>query len=303
MRKNRILLFVLTVCMLLLISGCNKDETEKIGVVDKKRIFQESVFASEIKAMDEQIAKLEEGLAAKKGEVQKQLVEKERQANVDMQQTWQKRAQEKEQELNNAIVAKHKDFLEQKEQEFRNFVTTIEQDVNSQLDTLVAKLVNNPNLSDEERKQIEKEIEDTKKQAESKIKEKNNLIQSEVNAKLADDRVAMNSTMETFAQNLREELFEKHKKELDAFAESLLGDDQKAQNELKNKQTELMKKADTSIKDAIKQVSQEKKLDVVFIEYQANIAAIDITEDVLKKLKDDNANADSSKNKEEEKKS
>lgn len=284
MTKNKKLFLFMTLFMLLLVSGCDSNKVT-LGVVDRERIFKESVYHDEIKSLNDQIIELEKQLAGKKVEVEKQLKEKEEAANRAIQQDGEARVRAREEQLHNELMEKHKDFLVQKEQEFITFATTVENEVNGELNALMKKLADG-SLSEEQSKNIEKTVQDIKSQGEQKIRTKEAQIREEVNAQLAGDRSAVSATLGQFAQSVREELFAKHKKELDTFAEELLGEGQKQQNQLKEKHDALSKTVDESIKGAIKEVAEAKKLDTVFVDYFANSNAVDITDDVLKKIKE-----------------
>ena len=286
---------IITLFLLLLISACKSDKVT-YGVVDRERILKESVYREEIEGLNAQIAELENQLSSKKLQVEKEIREKEESIERASQQEWQARVKAREEQLNTELLEKHKDFFAQKEREFVDFVTLVENEVNGKLNDLMAKLADGT-LPEAERQNIDVIVEDIKTKGEQRLKAKNDEIKNEVDGRLAEDRRAMSATLGQFANNVREEIFEKYRKEIDTFAEGLLGEGQRQQTLLKEKHDALSKTFDENIHAAIEEVAKAKGLETVFIKYFVNVNATDITSEVLQKVKENKEKGSAAGNK------
>ena len=280
--KNKKAMLALIVFIAALLGGCS-EEPARVGLFDRAKVAREKAIFGEVDTLNAEIALLEGLLREKKTELQEDLREMEAEENESLREEWTSAVEQREARLNDALNEKFKGFLEEKNREMKDFIASVENEANKKLDEITKKAMS-PLITETQLVELEKAADEVKAQADEKIKEKDGLIQKEINDTLADSRAAAKRNLDEYALSLREKLEAERNRRLREFAEEQLGDDQKKQNDLIARRDALQKDINERISKAVEATAKGKKLEIVFSQVFANIKAIDITGEVIANL-------------------
>ncbi|SJZ47602.1 OmpH family outer membrane protein [Selenihalanaerobacter shriftii] len=165
----------------------------------------------------------------------------------------------RKQELNDKkheLEKKLKEFISQQQKEANKKFKTYQQELTNQMNNKVMK----------RKKEANEELQ-------SYVQKQQKLLKEEMQNKQANLSEKLQGTIVEAEKQLSSSIETKNKKLVDGLDE--------LKNGQKSLQTEIMK----DIKAEIAKVAKEKELDVVLIDYRNNIAAVDITDEVIIKLK------------------
>lgn len=285
MRKN-IFLILIIILLMSVFSGCFGGK-KTIGIIDHKKVLDDSGYGAQLNELQSEAEKFDASLADKRETLRKEFAQKEKEANEKMQSVVQERMKSKAISLERQVQERNKDFVAAKEKEMREYVATVEKETNDKLDEL-AKQTQRFDIKEDERKNLESQAAYVKSEATKKIYEKDVALKKEVQDKLTPEYEAMRPQMDAYSQEVQKEVYEQQSKELREYAEKMLGDDQRKQNELKEKIAALLKDVDTKINEAVEAVAKQKKLEIVFTSAIGKQGAVNITDDVVKYLKEQN---------------
>ena len=280
--KNKKAMLALIVFIAALLGGCS-EEPARVGLFDRAKVAREKAIFGEVDTLNAEIALLEGLLREKKAELQEDLREMEAEENESLREEWTSAVEQREARLNDALNEKFKGFLEEKNREMKDFIASVENEANKKLDEITKKAMS-PLITETQLVELEKAADEVKAQADEKIKEKDGLIQQDINDILADSRAAAKRNLDEYAFSLREKLEAERNRRLREFAEEQLGDDQKKQNDLIARRDALQKDINERISKAVEATAKGKKLEIVFSQVFANIKAIDITGEVIANL-------------------
>jgi Skp family chaperone for outer membrane proteins len=277
--KYRVLVWSLFLAAPLLAGGCSffAPEPAATGVFEYDKVVRESIVWRELNSLTQEIAGLEESLREKKSILENSLKEKEEAAEQAVRKEWAAALKAREEQINEEFQEKYKDLLEKQNQKIQDFIAQTEAEANRQL----AALAEQAALSEDEIKARAREI---KEQAEEKIRARHAELGKEIEDATAEDRANTDREMRLYADELAESLRARTRNELRDFAEELLGDDQKRQNELKERHTILTRQADEDLRRAAARAAEAKDLTAVITNFVANPGAIDLTDDIIKEL-------------------
>jgi Skp family chaperone for outer membrane proteins len=268
-----------------LAAGCaRQEERVTVGVIDRDRIMREPSVAGALQSLDKKIADLEAELRDKKVEAQDELQEREEKTAAAIREEWLAAVKKREETLNKELEEKHKDFFAEKDKQMQDFIQAAESEINSKL-SLLAQQAQSPLTTEAQLRELERQAAQLRGLGEERVKAKDDEIRQEVEQKIAGDVQVLRRELDDYAAGLKERLQEKQREEMREFAENLLGEEQKRQNEFAAERELLTHNIAERLEAAVMAVAGEKQLTVVLGSFAVNIGALDITEEVLTRLK------------------
>lgn len=283
MRKNAILLLLIIVLTGML-TGC-ADEKNTVGLIDSKKALDDSGYGEQLKKLQEEMMKFETALADRREAFKKEFSQKEQQANESIRAALQSRMQSKGESLEKEVQERNKDFIAAKEQEMYAYIASVEKETNDKLSAIKSQMQKS-DIKEEEFKSLENQMDDIKTEATNKIKSKDAELKKQVQDKLAPEYEALQSQMRSYSETVQQQLYDEQARELKAYAEKVLGPDQKQQNELREKFDNMLREADARVKEAVEAVAKEKGLEIVFTDAVNKEGTVNITGDVVKYIKE-----------------
>lgn len=256
---------------------------EKIGIVDKNKVLQQSKYYQQVQEIEQKLALLEEKLSVQRAQSQEKLLTKEQELNEKMQTTMNAKLKEKQDELQNKIAENNKEFLEGKQKEMQSFVQEQNQQFNSKIEQY-NKQSNNSAITQAQIKQMQDELDAQKLQIEQKIKDKDQEILKQIEDKLSAERAEAGHELDSYLLSERDKMQEQMKKEFDDYAQSILGTDEVQKNQLEKQHQELIANVGKKIDDIINNIAKQKDISVIFNQVVANVQAIDLNKEVVEAL-------------------